>query len=649
MPVVMGTAGHIDHGKTSLVRALTGIDCDRLEEERRRGITIELGFAFMDLAGSGPSESSGRLSIVDVPGHERFVRNMVSGAAGIDFVMLVIAADEGVMPQTREHLEICSLLGIRTGLVALTKTDMVDEEWLDLAMEDVKSFLAGTFLDGAPIIPVSSQTGQGMDILKAELTRMEKELRPKKRSDLLRLPIDRVFTMRGHGTVVTGTMISGQAAIGEDVLLYPSGKGSKVRGLQSHGETVSLAPAGRRTAVNLPGLEVTDIEKGEVLAHPGSLFPSLRWDVELTCLSSAPRPLRHRTEVHFHHGSRETLARLYFFDRDRLNPGESAFCQVRFAEPMVGVLGDRCVIRAYSPLRTVAGGQVLNPIGLDLRRRDPEFNNKLQKLLGLPKLDPAQLICSRLDLAEETGASFAELCVLSNLDSRQLDKELSLLGSKQELFCFDREDKRYIGKTQVQRLENSALEFVAAFHKKEPAKPGVGKGELASSWGRSKQRQLPAKLVHFIIERLVKKTLLTSEGEFLRIPNHKASLGANQQDIRQSILKVHAENGNTPPNIKDVLESLALSAKEAAPILKSMQDAGELVKVAEGLYYHGPALEIIRQGVRDWFKEHDDLNLAGLKEITGLSRKFLIALIEYFDKEKLTVRVGDKRILRGGQ
>lgn len=649
MPVVMGTAGHIDHGKTSLVRALTGIDCDRLEEERRRGITIELGFAFMDLGGTTPSGSAGRLSIVDVPGHERFVRNMVSGAAGIDFVMLVIAADEGVMPQTREHLEICSLLGVRAGLVALTKIDMVDEEWLALAMEDVKSFLSGTFLDGAPIIPVSSQTGQGLDILKAELARMEKELRPKKRSDLLRLPIDRVFTMRGHGTVVTGTMISGQAALGEDVILYPSGKSSKVRGLQSHGASVDLAPAGRRTAVNLPGLEVADIEKGEVLAHPGSLFPSLRWDVELTCLSSAPRPLRQRTEVHFHHGSRETLARLYFFDRDRLNPGESAFCQIRFAEPMVGVLGDRCVIRAYSPLRTVAGGAVLNPLGLDLRRRDPEFSGKLQKLLELPKLSPAQLICSRLELAGEAGASFAELCVLSNLDSRQLDKELSLLGSKQELFCFDREDKRYIGKEQVRRLENSALEFVAAFHKREPAKPGVGKGELASSWGKGKHVQLPAKLIHFLVERLVKKNLLASEGEFLRIPSHKASLGANQQDVRQAILKVHAEAGSAPPNLKDVLESLALSAKKAAPILKSMQDAGELVKVAEGLYYHGPALEIIRQGVRGWFKEHDDLNLAGLKEITGLSRKFLIALLEYFDKEKLTVRVGDKRILRGGQ
>ncbi len=647
MPVVLGTAGHIDHGKTSLVKRLTGVDCDRLEEEKRRGITIELGFAQLGLP------ENRRLSIIDVPGHERFVRNMVAGAAGIDFVMLVIAADEGVMPQTREHLEICSLLGIKSGLVALTKIDRVDADLLELAREDIRAFLQGTFLEDAPVFPVSAHTGEGIETLIAELARMEKALAPERRSDLFRLPVDRVFTMRGHGTVVTGTMISGSIAVGDEVVLQPSGKTSKVRGLQSHGETVQLAPAGRRTAVNLQGLEVADVQRGEVLSRPGVLFPSLRWIVRLSCLPSSPRALRHRGEAHFHHGTREVQARLYFFDRDKLQPGETALCEVRFAEPMCGVFGDACVVRSFSPLRTGAGGVLVHPLGVTLRKRSPDYSRRLDLLAsaaasadvreeeGRAEAEEARAL-AMLELAGTDGVSFAALCLAVNLESRRLDKMLQNLSAKGRASCFDKEERVFVGGVAEQALAEACLAFFSAFHQENPMKPGLSRGAATSGWGKG----LAPKLVHFVLERLVRQGKLVAAGDVLHLPGHRVTLASDQSALRSKILSAHAEAGTAPPNMKDVLESLGVNAKEAAPVLKIMQDAGELVRVAEGIWYEGAALAGILGKAQGWFADHDNLDLAGLKDITGLSRKYLIALLEYFDREKITVRVGDKRLLR---
>ncbi|WBF69074.1 selenocysteine-specific translation elongation factor [Desulfovibrio subterraneus] len=637
MPVVLGTAGHIDHGKTTLVKALTGIDCDRLEEEKKRGITIELGFAFFGLP------DGTRMGIVDVPGHERFVKNMVAGASGIDFVMLVIAADEGVMPQTREHLEICSLLGIETGFVALTKTDMVDEEWLALVQEDVANFLQGSFLEGAPIFPVSSHTGAGLDEVRQYIVRMEKELAPRRRSDLFRLPVDRVFTMKGHGTVVTGTMISGSVAIGTDVQLYPHDTLTKVRGLQSHGGTVEVAPAGRRTAINLHGLEVADIERGDVVALPGSLFPSQTWHVELRCLSSAPTPLKNRTEVHVHHGSRETLARLYFPDRDKLMPGETALCEMRFTDPMVGVFGDRCVIRSFSPLRTVAGGKLLHPHAQPLRKKHPRYAQMLEALQSLSKAEPDDRIRLHVGMAGETGVSFRELCILTDIESKALEKGLNLLGGKQELACFDKEERSYVSGGILEELGTTALDFVADYHRKEPLKPGMPRGMLTSGWGR----KLAPKLVHFVVERLIKQGKLAVEGDVMRIAGHKVSLAADQEGLRAKLLEAHAAGGITPPNLKDVLEPLNVDVKEAGSVLRLMEGSGELVKVKDGMYFHGPAMEKLVGMVREYFATHDDLGPNEFRDLTGLSRKYLIPLLEYFDKARITLRVGDKRKLRG--
>ncbi len=632
MPVIMGTAGHIDHGKTTLVKALTGIDCDRLSEERKRGITIELGFAHLDLG------DDIRLGIVDVPGHEKFVKNMVAGATGVDFVTLVIAADEGIMPQTREHLEICQLLGVTTGLVALTKTDMVDAEWLEMVEEEVASYLEPTFLGGAPIIPVSARTGDGLDALKDALRTLLDEFKPKRRSDLFRLPVDRVFTMKGHGTVVTGTMISGSISVGDDVLLYPKEAESRVRGLQSHGDTVETAQAGRRTAINLHGLEVDDIRRGDVLARPGTLYPSDVWDIELTVLKSSHIPLKHRREIHFHHGAREVLARIHLLDRDELKPGETTVCQARFSEPLAGVYGDRIVLRSFSPLRAFAGGQIIGPVGHTVKR----FSDTVDVLKQLASSAPEEVATAQLELAGPLGLTFSQLLTMTNLESKALEKTLGVLSGQQKAILFDKETRRYGGGELAQTLSDGLLEYLAAFHKKDSMKPGVQRGELASSWGR----ELTPKFFHFIVERLLKKGEMVAEQEVLRLKDHKVSLASDQEKVRSIVLGAYEQGGVTPPNLKDVLEPLGMTFKQAAPVFKLLQDQGQLVRAKDDMYYHVPALVGIKSKIIDFFADNQEMSAPDFKELTGLSRKYLIPLLEYFDKEKLTVRVGDVRHLR---
>lgn len=643
MAIVMGTAGHIDHGKTSLVRCLTGIDCDRLEEEKRRGITIELGFAFCDLPGGG------RLGIVDVPGHEKFVKNMVAGASGIDFVMLVVAADEGVMPQTREHLEICSLLGIRHGLVAVTKIDMVDPELRELAIEDITDFLKGTFLEGAPLFPVSSMTGEGVDALREYIVAQEKILAPKRRTDLFRLPVDRVFTLKGHGTVVTGTMISGAIRVGDPLVLLPRGLETRARSLQSHGVSVDVAEAGHRTAVNVQGLDVADVERGDVLALPGTLFPADRWLVRLTCLSSSPRALRHRVEVHFHHEAREVPARLYFLDRERLAPGETALCEVRTEIPLVGVFGDHCVVRTFSPLRTVAGGVVLNPLDEGLRRKDatPE---RIDSLLGLIDVDEETLVRTQIELAGSRGASLAVLSVLTNLDSRRLDRHLQSLSGKGKIFCFDREEKGYVAAPTVDLLCTRCLAVAEAFHARDPLKPGMARGTLMSGGSGPKKwnQGIPQKLAFFIVERLLRSGKLVSEGDVIRTAGHTVSLASDQAGLHDAILKLYADGGFTPPTLKEALEACKTNVKAALPVYKVLCTEGELIKIKEELYYHAPIVQQLKERMQAWFATHDDLDPAGFKELSGgLSRKYAIPLLEYFDRERVTIRVGDRRQLRG--
>lgn len=646
MSVVMGTAGHIDHGKTSLVRALTGIDCDRLEEEKRRGITIELGFAWADMPGGE------RLGIVDVPGHERFVKNMVAGASGVDFVMLVIAADEGVMPQTREHLEICSLLGIRRGFVALTKIDMADAAWLELVTEDVRQFVAGSFLEGAPIFPVSAATGQGMEALRKYLFDSVKKMPARDGTDIFRLPVDRVFTLKGHGTVVTGTVASGAVETGEEVCVQPQGTPSRARSLQCHGAPAEIVRAGRRCAMNLQGVDVDDIRRGDVVCRPGTLFPSRRWLVNLTCLASAPRPLRQRTEVHFHHGTRECAARVRFYDRDRLAPGETCLAELRFSEDMTGLFGDHCVLRAYSPLRTVAGGTAVSVLPPELRARDPRRAEKLALLARLPELaDPgyvaehtaSDLVSAALELAGPAGTDVPRLQVLTGLRATPLQKQLQDMASRGNALCWDRESRAWITTPALQRLLDACVARTGQCHTRDPLKPAVSQGAACAGWSAG----LPPRLVQKTLELALKKGLLVREGDGLRLPSHKVSLGNDAERLRTILLEAHDRAGMTPPNLKDVLEETGATEKQALPVLRLLCEEKRLVRLKDGLYCSRAAVDAILDRVRAWFADHDDLDVGGLKTILGLSRKYLIAILEYMDREKITVRIGDKRQYRG--
>ena len=635
MAVIMGTAGHIDHGKTSLVRALTGIDCDRLGEEKRRGITIELGFAYADIPGGE------RMGIVDMPGHERFVRTMVAGAAGIDFVLLVIAADEGVMPQTREHLEICTLLGVRHGLVALTKTDMVDAEMLELARDDVSDFLKGTFLESAPIFPVSSMTGEGLDALReaiAEQSRRE----PKRRSDLFRLPVDRVFSLKGHGTVITGTLVSGAARVGDEVELMPSGKLSHIRSIQNHGQSLEEADAGHRISLNLHGLSVEDISRGDVISHVGAMRSSNRWIVELTCLESSPRALRHRKEVHFHHSARELYARLYFYDRDRLEPGQTALAEVHFSEPVSGVFADRCIVRSFSPLRTVAGGSILHPLDSSPRRNriSPEMQ---VRLLALPTVDDAERISTQLALAGMQGVSLAELSLLTDLSQKALDKHLQAMSGRGLAFCWDKDSRSWISAQGFEGLSLKALEAADTFHKKSPLQQGMAKGVILGGVGST----VPAKLAHYVLERLLRSGKLVAEGELVRLPGHKVSLANDQQALKDALLKAHLATPMMPPNHTELFAELNITLKQALPIFKLLVQEGTLVKIREDLYYLSTSMEEIRTKVREWFASHEEISPGDFRDITGISRKNGVALLEHLDKEQMTMRVGEKRVLRG--
>lgn len=635
--LVLGTAGHIDHGKTTLVKALTGIETDRLKEEKARGITIELGFAHLDLP------SGLRLGIVDVPGHEKFVKNMVAGAAGIDLVALVVAADEGVMPQTREHLDICRLLGVQTGLVVLTKVDMVDQEWLELVSEDVEEFVQGTFLEGAPLVPVSSTTGQGIPELVQTLDRLASELEERPAQGPFRLPVDRVFTMKGFGTVITGTAISGQVELGQEVEVYPAGHRAKVRGLQVHNQEVKSARRGQRTAMNLQGLDKADIARGEVVATPGSLKPSLWLDLDLTSLPDMGRPLKHRAPVRLHTGTAETLGRVHFLDRDQLEPGQSALCQIRLERPVAVMAGDRFVLRSYSPVTTIAGGVVLHPHPGRRKRNRPQVMADLETLRSGSPWEKVAVLARQ---AGTGGITLDELTRLVDLPPKELGALVSEMLSKQELVRFDKESGRMIQAGVQEELLTSALELVGRFHQQQPLKPGMPREELKQRLGRELRSELEPKLFAHLLKRLTGEQKLVAEKDLLRLPEHKVRLAEDEKALQERILKAYAQGGATPPNLKDVLDGEDQSL--AREVIGVLVNQGELVKVKEELYYHAPALEKLKAVLVDYLKQNQRIAAAQYKQLTGLPRKYLIPVLEYFDAIQLTMRVGDERVLRGG-
>lgn len=631
--IILGTAGHIDHGKTSLIRALTGINTDRLKEEQQRGITIELGFASMDLP------SGQHLGIVDVPGHEKFVKNMVAGATGIDLVAMVIAADEGVMPQTREHMEICSLLGIRFGIVVLTKIDMVEPDWLELVTEDIREFLSDTFLKDAPICPVSSITNEGLSEFIAQLDKLSKDIPGRSTSGLFRLPVDRVFTMKGFGTVITGTLFSGKIEVGEQVAIYPSGIMSKVRGLQVHNQAVKEAQVGQRTAINFQGLEKTAIHRGDVVARPETLVPSYMVDVSLQYLSSNLKAIKNRSKVRFHTGTSEIMGKLVLMDREEIQPGEETVAQVRLDAPVTILKDDRYVLRSYSPVRTIGGGRILTPVARKHKGADSDAALEIESLADG---NPTELIDYHVRAAYYKGAAFAELLVLTNLPAKKLDAALQPLLSDKSISMIDKVARVYIHREVLEILEKRGMDHLDRYHQANPLKGGMPKEELKSKV----PPVVSDKLFHLMLGELARKDAVVAEGDQVRRKDHTVTLGGDQADVRKKILDAYQNGGFTPPYFKEVAASLAMPPAKAKDVLSLLVNEKQLVKVKEELYFSTAAMKEIEKKLVDFLKQNGEISMPQFKEITGTSRKYSVPLMEYFDASQLTLRIGDVRQLR---
>ncbi len=630
--IILGTAGHIDHGKTALVKAVTGIDTDRLKEEKLRGITIELGFASIDLP------SGQHLAIVDVPGHEKFIKNMVAGATGIDIVAMVIAADEGVMPQTREHMEICTLLEIKQGLVVLTKTDLVDEEWLELVIEDVNEFTRGTFLENKPVMPVSSVTGQGIPEFIKTLDELSDVTPSRSVKSLFRLPVDRVFSMKGFGTVITGTLISGHIKTGDTVMIYPSGITSKVRGIQIHNQSVNSAEAGMRTAINFQGLEKASVQRGEVVSSPGALRPSYMLDVSIHFLKSNKKPVKNRTLIRFHSGTSEITGHVVLLDKDEIIPGETSVAQIRLDSPVAVVSDDKFVIRSYSPVRTIGGGQILNPLPQKHKRFKKSISEGLKTLITQL---PEEIIAYHVDNSGYKGISFSDLKIMTNMPEKQLDNALQKLMSIKTVICADRENKIYIHKNCFENLNKKISFFLENYHRTNPLKAGMSKEEL-----KSKLPSAGLKLFNLMLDMMIKNKEVVSEGETVRLYSHTVSLGGDQAEVKEKILNTYLKSGLCPPYFKDLSKKLDIDAKKAKDVLMLLIEEGLIIKTKEDLYFHVEVVTNLKKRLVDFLLTRGEITTPQFKEMTGTTRKYLIPLIEYFDSKNVTIRIGDIRRLR---
>ncbi|KAB0668837.1 selenocysteine-specific translation elongation factor [Oryzomonas sagensis] len=631
--LILGTAGHIDHGKTSLVRALTGIDTDRLKEEKARGITIELGFAHLELS------RDITFGIVDVPGHEKFVRAMVAGVGGMDVVMLVIAADEGIMPQTREHLDILRLLGVKSGLVALTKSDMVDKEWLELVTEETREFVAGSFLENTPIVPVSARTGAGLDVLKKKLALLADVASEKRREGHFRLPVDRVFTVAGFGTVVTGTLLSGEIAVGNELALLPTGREGRVRSIQAHGCKVDKGAAGQRLAVNLQGVDLDEVRRGDVVTPRGVFQPTRVVDARLDYLHTATRELKHRAGVRLHSATYDVQAQVILLDRDALRPGDSAYVQLRLNEPVLLISGDSYILRTASPATTVGGGVVLDPFPPRRRRRNEEAIQLLASLDGREDRCIISLIVGQSLLS---GISFEDLLLRSGIPRKPAEAALAALLSSGDIVQMAREPRILLGREAFATLKKVLLDEVATYVTANPLKNGIGKEELKTRLPqRSDQRFYTPLLLALEHEGklLPDRDIVKLTGQISRPTRSTANLG-------DAIILFLQERGIEAPTVKEIMERLRCDEKCVRDTMAMLTRNGDAVRVSHDLFYAGAVLSGLRDKLVSYLQDKGGITPPEYRNITGLSRKYLIPLLEYFDSEKVTIRLGDSRVLR---
>jgi selenocysteine-specific elongation factor len=634
--LIVGTAGHIDHGKSALVEALTGTNPDRLEEEKRRGITIDLGFAHLDLS------DDVRAGFVDVPGHERFVKNMLAGASGVDLVLLAVAADESIKPQTREHFDICRLLGVRRGLVALTKADLVDLEVLELVTMEVQEFVAGSFLEGTPIVPVSARTGQGLDALKAELLRLGREASARAVDLPYRLPIDRAFVMKGFGVVVTGTLVAGEIQKEQEVEIFPIGRRARVRGIEVYNQPAERAVAGQRTALNLAGVEAGDLARGMALAPPDLFQATDRLDCALMLLASA-RPLKTRAPVHFHCGTSETIAEVVLLQGKALKPGENTYAQLRLSEPGLFLPGDAFIIRQFSPVMTIGGGTVLDSLPAKHHAADErllEFfraSERGDEEARVEFIVRSQGEAPPATIVARTGRPPAAiLSIAKTLAAKGL---LKVLGDPPNLF---------VHPEYFQALSAKLANALEKFHAANPLVAGLPKEELRGRLGErhAGRMVLPSALVvNAILQELTGARKVEVRGEVVRRAGQEVQLSSEEQAAKDEIARAFQKAGLAAPSAREILDSLRVDRPRANKILQILLKEKTLARVTEDLIFHQNALEQLRGLIARRKQQSNRINVAVFKELTGLSRKYAIPLLEYLDRERVTRREGDERVI----
>ena len=633
---IIDTAGHIDHGKSALVRALTGTDPDRLPEEKRRGITIDLGFADLEL-------DDLTLGFVDVPGHERFIKNMLAGAHGIDLLALVIAADEGVMPQTREHFDICRLLGVHNGLIVITKKDLVEEEMLPLVQDEARALVAGSFLEGAPVLAVSSKTGAGLDELKAEIVKLGRRVPPRSADFVTRLPVDRSFSMKGFGTVVTGTLISGRIAESDELELLPPGVKVRVRGLQVHGQSVKEAHAGQRTAVNLAGVETAQVERGMVLAPAGRLQSTQILDVWIDVLPGVERPVRTRSRVRFHIGAAEVLGRVTVLDGpSEISAGGGALAQLRLEAPVVALHDDRFVLRSYSPADTIGGGRVVNPFAAKHRRKEIEQTTQLLRSL----LNPERSIklASFVRLSGKHGVRVNDLAAMTGWTNEVL-AGVSAAAVKEGAVV--ESGGVYLSQESFELLSNEVVSELERHHKREPLARGMVRETLRE---KLFARSLP-EVFGAVIGSLEAKKQVVSEKDVIRSSGHRVDLSDQDAKLSTQIEKAYRDSGVEAPTLDEAMTRAGIAAAQrvqARKILQLLLDGKKLVRVQGEMFMHADVINDLKTKLHKHAAANEPARLIDVptfKTLAGVSRKYAIPLLEYFDREQVTRRAGDKRVI----
>jgi len=625
--IIIGTAGHIDHGKTTLIKALTNIETDRLEEEKKRGITIDLGFAFFNLP------SGKRAGIVDVPGHEKFVKNMLAGVSGIDLVLFVVSAEEGVMPQTQEHLDILSILDVQKGIVVLTKKDLVDDEWLYMIKEDLKETFKGTFLEKAPMVGVSSITRDGFDELIEEIDKISDEVESKSASSAVRLPIDRVFTLTGHGTIVTGTLVEGHVSEGEQLTIYPSMKEAKVRSIQVHSEGVKTAYAGQRVAINVTGIKKSEINRGEILAHPDSMQVTSMLDVKLKLLTHSGRELKNWTRLRLYHGTKEILCRLVLLDKETIKPGEECFAQLRLEEPTACKYGDHFVVRFYSPLETIGGGTILDPNALKHKRFKEDI---IEELLFKEAGNQDEIIDNLVKKNSESFWNLDEYVKQSGLPKEEVTEQVERL--KEDGVLIELSKQVLLHKEFIISKEQEMLTIVNKYHEEYPVRLGIPKEEL-------RNKLFPNIKNKVFDEVLSLYTVVTVHGKYISYIDFEIVYTKSQAYMIKTVKETLDKDGFKPTLMNDLMKNFP-KEKHSKDILMNLVELGELIRINDGIYFtketYNKALEILKEA----FNEKGKMPLADCRDLLDTSRKYIVPIMEYLDGKGITKRVGDERMLR---